>query len=339
MRWLLLLLSPREPEGRPLSSSICGDSLLPASEPSRAGRPAFPHSPLRSLLSSCAEKTERVVHARLCISVVPSFLQPGRKSASRLCAWKQLSVFCVLFVRRYSNAHFHGLGIPLCDSSSSSRFRCVSSAVGIGIPLPTCPQPNLLGLATGLPIMHPRNYLLPISSSLRITLFLFLPVVTPCRVLLLQTLSPSSSLSLFFLLLPIQPFVSSPSSLPPPLSFPSLLCFHQIQVLSFGVMISPTHSILFLPSNSILFSSHQFNPLLFLPTNPTSLQFNPLPSLPPMQPSSFPPTNPTSLQCNPLLFLPTHSILSSLPPIQSSLLSKHSPFVITNTSQTKLSSC
>ena len=201
MRWLLLLLSPREPEGRPLSSSICGDSLLPASEPSRAGRPAFPHSPLRSLLSSCAEKTERVVHARLCISVVPSFLQPGRKSASRLCAWKQLSVFCVLFVRRYSNAHFHGLGIPLCDSSSSSRFRWVSSAVGIGIPLPTCPQPDLLGLATGLPIMHPLNHLLPISSSLRITLFLFLPVVTPCRVLLLQPLSPSSSLSLFFLLL------------------------------------------------------------------------------------------------------------------------------------------
>ena len=291
MRWLLLLLSPREPEGRPLSSSICGDSLLPASEPSRAGRPAFPHSPLRSLLSSCAEKTERVVHARLCISVVPSFLQPGRKSASRLCAWKQLSVFCVLFVRRYSNAHFHGLGIPLCDSSSSSRFRCVSSAVGIGIPLPTCPQPNLLGLATGLPIMHPRNYLLPISSSLRITLFLFLPVVTPCRVLLLQPLSPSSSLSLFFLLLPIQPFVSSPSSLPPPPSFPSLLCFHQIQVLSFGVMISPTHSTLFSsfpPIQSSSLPSHQCNPLL------------------------FPPTNPTSLQCNPLLFPPTHSILSSL---------------------------
>lgn len=261
MRWLLLLLSPREPEGRPLSSSICGDSLLPASEPNRAGRPAFPHSPLRSLLSSCAEKTERVVHARLCISVVPSFLQPGRKSASRLCAWKQLSVFCVLFVHRYSNAHFHGLGIPLCDSSSSSRFRCVSSAVGIGIPLPTCPQPNLLGLATGLPIMHPLNHLLPISSSLRITLSLFLPVVTPCRVLLLQPLSPSSSLSLFLLLLPIQPFVSSPSSLPPPSSFPSLLCFHQIQVLSFGVMISPTHS--------ILFSSHQFNPLLFPPTHST----------------------------------------------------------------------
>lgn len=201
MRWLLLLLSPREPEGCPLSSSICGDSLLPASEPSRAGRPAFPHSPLRSLLSSCAEKTERVVHARLCISVVPSFLQPGRKSASHPCSWKRLSVFCVLFVRRYSNAHFHGLGIPLCDSSSSSRFRCVSSAVGIGIPLPTCPQPDLLGLATGLPIMHPLNHLLPISSSLRITLFLFLPVVTPCRVLLLQPLSPSSSLSLFFLLL------------------------------------------------------------------------------------------------------------------------------------------
>ena len=294
MRWLLLLLSPREPEGCPLSSSICGDSLLPASEPSRAGRPAFPHSPLRSLLSSCAEKTERVVHARLCVSVVPSFLQPGRKSASRLCAWKQLSVFCVLFVRRYSNAHFHGLGIPLCDSSSSSRFRCVSSAVGIGIPLPTCPQPNLLGLATGLPIMHPLDYLLPISSSLRITLSLFLPVVTPCRVLLLQPLSPSSSLSLFFLLLPIQPFVSSPSSLPPPPSaFPSLLCFHQIQVLSFGVMISPTHSTLF---------------------------------------SSLPPIQSSSLPSNSILF-------SSLPPIQSSLLSKHSPFVITNTSQTKLSSC
>ena len=276
MRWLLLLLSPREPEGRPLSSSICGDSLLPASEPSRAGRPAFPHFPLRSLLSSCAEKTERVVHARLCISVVPSFLQPGRKSASRLCAWKQLSVFCVLFVRRYSNAHFHGLGIPLCDSSSSSRFRCVSSAVGIGIPLPTCPQPDILGLTTGLPIMHPLDYLLPISSSLRITLFLFLLVVTPCRVLLLQPLSPSSSLSLFFLLLPIQPFVSSPSSLPPPSSFPSLLCFHQIQVLSFGVMISPTHSTLFS-------------------------------SFPPIESSSLP-----SHQCNPLLFPPTHSTLSSL---------------------------
>ena len=158
--------------------------------------------------------------------------------------------------------------------------------------------------------MHPLDYLLPISSSLRITLFLFLPVVTPCRVLLLQPLSPSSSLSLFFLLLPIQPFVSSPSSLPPPPSaFPSLLCFHQIQVLSFGVIISPTHSILFssfppiqsssLPTNSILFSSHQFNPLL------------------------FPPTNPTSLQCNPLLFLPTNSTLSSFPPIQSSSLPSH----------------
>ena len=301
MRWLLLLLSPREPEGRPLSSSICGDSLLPASEPSRAGRPAFPHFPLRSLLSSCAEKTERAIHARLCISVVPSFLQPGRKSASRLCAWKQLSVFCVLFVHRYSNAHFHGLGIPLCDSSSSSRFRCVSSAVGIGIPLPTCPQPNLLGLATGLPIMHPLDYLLPISSSLRITLFLFLLVVTPCRVLLLQPLSPSSSLSLFFLLLPIQPRVSSPSSLPPPPSaFPSLLCFHQIQVLSFGVMISL--------SNSTLFSS-------FLPTHTTLFSsFSPIqPSLPSHQ-SNLSPIQPSSLP----------SLQSNLSPIQPSSLSTNS---------------
>ena len=31
----------------------------------------------------------------------------------------------------------------------------------------------------------------------------------------------------------------------------------------------PFNPLLFLPSNSILFSSHQFNPLLFPPTNPT----------------------------------------------------------------------
>ena len=138
----------------------------------------------------------------------------------------------------------------------------------------------------------------PTSTSL--SLLFSLPLLPP---------SPFLLSSFFFLLLPIQPFVSSPSSLPPPPSFPSLLCFHQIQVLSFGVMISPTHSTLFS-------------------------------SLPPIQPLSNSTLFLPSHQCNPLLFLPTNSTLfSSLPPIQSSLLSKHSPFIITNTSQTKLSSC